>query len=165
MGDFNNVRNSSKRVGLSQRGAEDRIVNEFNDWIKDLELAEPPWVGRNYTWFRPNRTAKSKLDRALVSPDWLSKWPSTSQFILDRNFSDHCLVLLKSKIVDWGPKPFRILDCWLKDSSFGKAVSESWSQSQQRGWGAFVLKEKIKRLKERLKRWNKEQFGDTFKKV
>ena len=28
-----------------------------------------------------------------------------------------------------------------------------------------MLKEKIKRLKERLKLWNKEQFGDTFKKV
>jgi len=28
-----------------------------------------------------------------------------------------------------------------------------------------VLKEKIKRLKARLKVWNKEQFGDTFKKL
>ena len=28
-----------------------------------------------------------------------------------------------------------------------------------------MLKEKIKRLKVRLKVWNKEQFGDTFKKL
>jgi len=27
-----------------------------------------------------------------------------------------------------------------------------------------VLKEKIKKLKERLKTWNRDQFGDTFKK-
>lgn len=27
-----------------------------------------------------------------------------------------------------------------------------------------MLKEKIKRLKQRLKQWNREQFGDTFKK-
>jgi len=33
------------------------------------------------------------------------------------------------------------------------------------GWGGYVLKEKIKRLKVRLKSWNKDQFGDTFKKV
>lgn len=32
------------------------------------------------------------------------------------------------------------------------------------GWGGYVLKEKIKRLKQRLKQWNREQFGDTFKK-
>ncbi|KAL5155528.1 Heterogeneous nuclear ribonucleoprotein Q [Glycine soja] len=34
-----------------------------------------------------------------------------------------------------------------------------------KGMGGFVLKEKIKRLKERLKVWNKEQFGDTLKKL
>lgn len=127
LGDFNNVRNPAERVGLSQRGAEDKIVSEFNEWIEDLEVVEPPWVGRNYTWFRPNGTAKSKLDRALVSPDWFTKWPASTQFILDRNFSDHCSVLLKSKNMDWGPKPFRILDCWLKDSSFEKTISECWS--------------------------------------
>ncbi|KHN31164.1 hypothetical protein glysoja_012814, partial [Glycine soja] len=31
--------------------------------------------------------------------------------------------------------------------------------------GGFVLKEKIKRLKQRLKIWNQEQFGDTLKRV
>lgn len=41
-------------------------------------------------------------------------------------------------------------------------VKESWTNSQQRGWGGYVLKEKIKRLKERMKLWNKEQFGDTL---
>lgn len=33
------------------------------------------------------------------------------------------------------------------------------------GGGEYVLKEKIKRLKNRLKVWNKEHFGDTLKKV
>ena len=46
-----------------------------------------------------------------------------------------------------------------------KMVNDCWSQTQQRGWGGFALKEKIKHLKERLKLWNKEQFGDTFKRV
>ena len=31
--------------------------------------------------------------------------------------------------------------------------------------GGYSLKEKIKKLKERLKQWNKEQFGDTSKRV
>ena len=29
--------------------------------------------------------------------------------------------------------------------------------------GGYVLKEKIKRHKNRLKIWNKEQYGDTYK--
>ena len=36
---------------------------------------------------------------------------------------------------------------------------------QQSGWGGYVLKEKIKTLKQVLKKWNKDHFGDTFKRV
>ena len=117
-----------------------------------------------FTWFRPNGTARSKLDRFLVSPEWLAKWLASTQQTLNRNFSNHCPIMLTSKLVDWGPKPFRILDCWLSDLSFRKMVEESWNGIQQSGWGGYVLKEKIKRLKQRLKVWNKEQFGDTFMK-
>ncbi|KHN06663.1 hypothetical protein glysoja_037515, partial [Glycine soja] len=43
-------------------------------------------------------------------------------------------------------------------------VKECWTSNHQRGWGGYVLKEKIKRLKEKLKLWNREQYGDTFQK-
>ena len=43
-------------------------------------------------------------------------------------------------------------------------VVDSWNSNQQRGWGGYVLKEKIKTLKERIKVWNREHFGDTFRK-
>ncbi|KAH1151112.1 hypothetical protein GYH30_044872 [Glycine max] len=39
----------------------------------------------------------------------------------------------KSKNVDWGPKSFRLLDCWLSDKSFNKVVIESWSSNPQSG--------------------------------
>ena len=90
------------------------------------------------------------------------------QLTLPRNFSDHCPILLRAKSVDWGPKSFRILDCWLTDKSFKATVLQSWKSDQPHqpvGWGAYILKEKFKRLKIRLKKWNQEQFGDTFKKV
>ena len=56
------------------------------------------------------------------------------------------------------------MDCWLFDTSFKKTVEESWTSNQQSGWGGYVLKEKIKALKNRLNVWNREQFGDTLKK-
>ena len=139
-------------------------IKEFNEWIKDMEIEEAPWVGRKFTWFGPNGEARSKLNRFMVSPDWLAKWPGCTQHPLDRNFSDHCPVLFRSKCIDWDPKPFRILDCWLMDKSFKSIVKECWTSNHQRGWGGYVLKEKIKRLKEKLKLWNREQYGDTFQK-
>ena len=33
MGDFNNIRHHSERVGISPRGAEASIINDFNEWI------------------------------------------------------------------------------------------------------------------------------------
>lgn len=105
------------------------------------------------------------MDRFLVSDDWVTKWPGSTQYILDRNFSDHCPILLRAKMADWGPKPFRVLDCWLRDNTFQHTVKEIWLNTQLRGWGGYSLKEKIKKLKERLKQWNKEQFGDPFKRV
>lgn len=164
LGDFNSIRDPSERMGVGQRGVEESNIKEFNDWIDELEVDEAPWVGKNFTWIRPNGVTRSKLDRFLLSPEWLAKWPGSTQHPLERNFSDHCPVVLRSKCVDWGPKLFRILDCWMLDKSFNKIVQECWLSHQQMGWGGIVLKEKLKRLKARLKTWNREQYGDTFKK-
>ena len=43
-------------------------------------------------------------------------------------------------------------------------MQDCWTSHQERGWGGYVLKRKIKRLKERLKIWNRNQYDDTFKK-
>ena len=54
LGDFNNVRNPSERLGHCQRGEGDNSIKEFNDWIEEMEVDDAPWVGRKFTWFRPN---------------------------------------------------------------------------------------------------------------
>src|ERR1044072_2046451 len=48
----------------------------------------------------------------------------------------------------------------MDDSRFPKFVNESWGELRLQGRGIFVLKEKLKLLKEKLKVWNKEIFGD-----
>ncbi|KAL5137828.1 hypothetical protein HKD37_10G028135 [Glycine soja] len=97
--------------------------------------------------------------------EWRDTWLESVQFTLSRNFSNHCPILIKANNVDWGPKPFRLLNCWLTDKSFREVVNQSWNSAQVSRWGAYVLKEKIKRLKCILKIWNKEEYGDSFKKV
>ena len=59
-----------------------------------------PWVGRKFMWFRPNGAARSKLDKFLISPEWLAKWLGSTHHPLDRNFFDHCPILLRSKFID-----------------------------------------------------------------
>ena len=78
LGDFNNIKRTSERVGICQRGQDERIMKEFNEWIADLEVEDVPWVGRKFTWYRPNGTAKSRLDRILVSAEWFTKWKGST---------------------------------------------------------------------------------------
>ena len=164
LGDFNNIRVAAERVSTSQGGTADGSIRGFNEWIEEMEVEEVPWVGKSFTWFKPNGKVKSKLDRFLVSPKWLSKWPGSYQTALHRNFSDHCPILLRSNNADWGPKTFRILDCWLAEKSFKKLIEENWSSNQWSGWGGYVIKQKIKAIKAKIKVWNKEHFGDTYSK-
>jgi len=130
-----------------------------------MEVDDIPCAGKSFTWVRPNGSCKSKLDRVVVSDGWLSKWPDSSQLYLERNYSDHCPIIMKSKSIDWGPKPFKVFDGWLNNKDYQKVVRDCWADNQPLGWGGFALKCKLKTLKQRLKSWNKDNVGDLCLKV
>ncbi|XP_068483176.1 uncharacterized protein [Phaseolus vulgaris] len=54
---------------------------------------------------------KSRIDRVLVSKEWLEAWPCCQQFVLNRSISDHCAIVLKDVSVDWGPRD--LLGVWM----------------------------------------------------
>jgi len=99
LGDLNAIRDLEERFGSSQRSISDSSIIEFNNRIHELELLEVPWLGRKFTWIIPNGASRSRLDRCLVSPEWLNRWPASVQMTLARNFSDHCPILLRSKVL------------------------------------------------------------------
>jgi len=147
VGDFNCIRHPAERVGSRHSNSEANLIAEFNEWLADMEIHDIPCVGKPFTWVRPNGSSKSKLDRVLVSDAWLSKWPDSSQLNLERNYSDHCPILLNSKCFDWGPKPFRVFDAWLSNKDYTKVVRDCWSENQPLGWGGYALKCKLQNLK------------------
>ena len=71
-GDFNAVRNEDERKGTSTRGQRKEILG-FNNFIVRNFLVEIPIVGKKYTSFKTNGSTKSRLDRVLVSEEWLQK--------------------------------------------------------------------------------------------
>ncbi|KAL5142373.1 Cleavage and polyadenylation specificity factor subunit 2 [Glycine soja] len=163
MGDFNSIRNQDERFSLSQSRADPLSISEFNSWIAEMELQEIKCVGSTYTWIRPNARVKSRLDRFLVSDQWLLSWPDSTHYTLPRDFSDHCPIILQTKKVDWGPKPFRVADWWLHQKGYQRVVREAWRADQQPGWGGFLLKNKLRMLKLSIKQWSKE-FGNISSK-
>ncbi|KAK2426239.1 hypothetical protein P8452_40952 [Trifolium repens] len=156
LGDFNSVRDSSERRGVTQLGSGGFSTEmvAFNSFITSLDLVDMPLVGRTFTWFHPNGISMSRLDRLLLSSSWADVWGVPTVWVLSRDVADHCPLVLKYSNSDWGPKPFRFNNFWLQNSSFNHLVLNNWGAHDLEGWMGFILKERLKRLKLVIKEWN-----------
>jgi len=161
VGDFNSIRRQKERKSMISETDYSREIKGFNEFIEKSKLVDIPLVGRKFTWYKPNGMVKRRIDRVLVSKEWLNAWPRCQQFVLNRSISDHCAVVLKEMSVDWGLRPFRCLDVWQKDNRFKDFVRRKWVSYEVQGRGIYIFKEKLKKLKVDLKVWNKEDFGDV----
>jgi len=85
-------------------------------------MVELPVIGKKYTWFKVNGSMKSRLDGVMVSEEWIQKWPGCKQHVQPRVVSDHCAIVVKSLVRDWGPKPFRSINAWLLKPGFREMV-------------------------------------------
>jgi len=80
---------------------------------------------------------------------------------LSRHVSDHCAIVVKSSVTDWGPKPFRTFDVWQHSEGFNDVVRKAWEAPTSRGNNMKGVKEKLKRVRIEVKQWNKEAVCNT----
>ncbi|GLU19099.1 hypothetical protein SLE2022_353650 [Rubroshorea leprosula] len=156
-GDFNSVRSMEER---REKFEHSHYREDLNDFIEQAWLVNLPLTKRNFTWYKNDGSAMSKLDRFCLSVDFLNLWGDCYQIGLNRSISDHCLVILKKVNSDLGPKPFRSLNCWDRHLDFRIVVEENWRSTKVVGWKGFICKKKFKNLKNCLKKWNSEVFGN-----
>jgi len=78
--------------------------------------------------------------------------------------SDHWPIRLEIYIKkNPGKRPFRIEAFWLRDPKFMQKIEEWWSQSTVQGKGRMhTFQLKLKELKGKIKKWNKEEFGNIM---
>jgi len=158
-GDFNAVRCASERKGVSERGSQKKEISGFNNFIESNSLVELSLVGKKYSWYKVNGTAKIRIDRVLVTDEWLREWPMAKQYILPREVSDHCAIVVKCLMKDWGPRPFKSIDAWMMEPTFKEMVRSKWCSYAVRGDNITKFRDKLKSLKADLKVWNREVFG------
>lgn len=163
-GDFNAVCNRSERKGrgIHASQSERRFFYEF---IDNNNLIDLPLLRRKFSCYKPDGSAMSRKDRFLLSEGWHHHWGNLLQWACKRSVSDHCPLILKEGESDWGPKPFRVLDCWFDHPEFSNFVKEKWNSMSISGRACFVLKEKLKSLKADLKEWNKSVFGSLDRSI
>lgn len=83
-----------------------------------------------------------------------------TQWGLHRPISDHCPILLANDMKDWGPKPFRFFNIWLTNPKCLSIAKEAWLNIDNPDWAGKKLVKKFKAMKDKIKMWNKQDFGD-----
>ncbi|XP_028056846.1 uncharacterized protein LOC114260849 [Camellia sinensis] len=136
-------------------------MTDFDGLIDQLSLVDLPMLGRSFTCCNAQDGERwSKIDRFLLDSRWLEEY-SFKQWGLPRSISDHCPVLLKGDVRNWGSKPFRFINAWLLHPKFIVEVKKSWEEAVDPGWAGFRLKRKLANLRAHLKKWNSEVFGNV----
>nr|GEW05493.1 RNA-directed DNA polymerase, eukaryota, reverse transcriptase zinc-binding domain protein [Tanacetum cinerariifolium] len=153
MGDFNEVRNKSKKFGtLFNRHS----TNVFNRFISNARLEEVPLEGCSFTWCHRFATKMTKLYRFLISDSFLCSCPNISSITLDRNLSDHRPILMREVYYDYGPVPFRLFHYWFEVDGFDNFIEDSWKDAPIIESNALVrMMKKLMYLKEKISTWNK----------
>ncbi|XP_020968575.1 uncharacterized protein LOC107621492 isoform X2 [Arachis ipaensis] len=148
-GDFNEILEVEDRFGCNTLTQNSLL---FREWVEAMELLELELRDRKYTWYG-GRSCR-RIDRVFIHVELQECFDIVRLKMLSRSLSDHCLLLVDSGVVDWGPKPFRTIDAWLTHAGFKETVRKEWEKSRERN-----LLEKLDLLKRPLRVWNKEKFG------
>uniref|UniRef100_A0A2N9FD38 SMP-LTD domain-containing protein n=1 Tax=Fagus sylvatica TaxID=28930 RepID=A0A2N9FD38_FAGSY len=137
--DFNVVRFPSERRGCTRLTSH---MMDFSDFIEESHLVDLPTGGGN-------------------TPGVVDSYPDASQKLLPRPLSDHYPILLEVGSMLRGKIPFRFENMWLKTEGFVERVQNWWSSYSFTGPPSLVLASKLKALKEDLKKWNHQEFGNV----
>lgn len=80
--DFNSIRSQEERKSSYSYSDYRREIRCFNNFIEKSEFVDILMVGRKFTWYKTNGSVKSRIDRVLVSREWLNIWPDSKQFVI-----------------------------------------------------------------------------------
>lgn len=112
-------------------------IQRFRKFLSEASLIDLPLIGRKLMWYKTDGITMSRLDRFLLTEEWLNVWPNLSQWGLKISVSDHCAVVLREKELIWGLKPFRMMKCWEDMEGYKEFVKKRKGISRLRGGKDF----------------------------
>ncbi|KAK8915965.1 hypothetical protein KSP39_PZI023308 [Platanthera zijinensis] len=160
-GDFNVIRYASEKLGGNLPNP--NHMAEFSDCILDCGLSEIPYSGSPFTW--TNNKIWERLDWVLSNANWTNHFTSAKVEHLSHANSDHCPLLITMSTNERNFIPtFRFQNMWTSHHDFDNFILNSWSNTIS-GPPLIQLWLKLKDIKIKLKKWNKEVFGNLFTKL
>lgn len=107
-----------------------------------------------------NLTEK-RLDRVVCNDSWLNFWSAVSSCTLTRNRSDHFPLLMDLRKENRNfSSSFKFLRMWASHLDCSTILEDAWKGNFS-SCPMFILCQKLKQVKMKLKEWNKEIFGNV----
>lgn len=161
VGDFNIILNVNERKWSGVPSIE--AMDEFAHCLLDCGLHDAGFEGDIFTW--TNQKLWQRLDRALLYSKWSDMFNLTRVQHLIRSKSDHCPILISfQQSASTNIPSFRFQNMWVKHHLFLQEVKQNW-EMPSRLVGMRKLGEKLHRLKQFLRWWNKHHFGNIHQRV
>ncbi|XP_071738724.1 uncharacterized protein [Rutidosis leptorrhynchoides] len=155
-GDFNEVRFQSDRLNCDFNQSR---ASRFNEFIDRNNLIDILINGKRFTRISDDGMKFSKLDRFLINEMFLKLWEDLSVMALDRRESDHCLLVLRDKYIDFGPKHFKVFDEWFNKEGVERVIVDAWVNNVRGSKKDCNFRDKLKNVKFDLRAWSKTEFG------
>lgn len=93
--------------------------------------------------------------------EWEECFSPSIGLVLPRPGSNHSPILLQGGVSGSGPKPFRFQLMWLLHLGFKELVDRWWHSFEVDGPSGQKFRQKLKLLREKLRAWNKDTFGNV----
>jgi hypothetical protein len=162
MGDFNVI------LGLHEyRGSNvpaSLPMSDFQDWTNANDLLHLPTRGAWFTWSngRHGRAfTEKRLDRAICNQAWLNSCSMVNCSSLVKNKSGHFPILLNFQFNSISfASQLKFMKMWTLHDTCQDLIANCW-RTNIVGSPMFILTRKLKILKEQLKSWNKDVFGNV----
>ncbi|XP_022004370.1 uncharacterized protein LOC110901921 [Helianthus annuus] len=142
-------------TNMWRKGYDPSPAADFNNFIYEANLAEYCMNGFKFTRWLDGGNKLNKLDRMLVCERFWGLWPTASLRALPRELSDHCPLILTTTSTDSGHIPFKFFNAWLSKPGLDELVRSTVCAFVFTGPLDLFLAEKLRRIKEAIKSWNK----------
>ncbi|GER54160.1 hypothetical protein STAS_31725 [Striga asiatica] len=151
MGDRNDISNGAGKL----RG--DRSFEGFNNFISYMGMSLIQIKGYKFTWGNNREEegyVEEVLDKAFGSLNWVGAHPQAKVTNIFRSSSDHRMLLLQSETNGQQMTDRFVFDKrWIQRNDITEVIGNAWIEEAY-GTPFFILKEKVKKSRLALSRWN-----------
>ncbi|KAK8586735.1 hypothetical protein V6N12_021264 [Hibiscus sabdariffa] len=105
-----------------------------------------------------------RLDRFLVSLEFLSTFQSMEQHLLHKSISDHNAIALKNEVCHWGSRPFKFFNYLLDENGFVDMVISNL-QGATGGRKKVRALKMLKGAKVAIKEWSDKNYNFSGKNI